>query len=826
MSAVGRKYLQKYAQRVVDNGYDICFIRPGEKRPFGKDWEAKTHGPKRIAAAIEDGRGHFGVGVKTAMTPGVDIDCYDEDIVEKLVDYTQELCGDTLRRVGMAPKTLLVYRAKKPFPKTQSRVFIDDEGRPVKLEVLGDGQQFVAFHVHPDTEKPYEWLDGESILDIEHDDLPVITQDDALEIVARFERLARKKGWPEKNTVKRLSDSRNSGKEYNHDDPFITDKPKVDLSSEELLKKLHSVPNADDYDTWFHVGMALHHQFDGAEEGLMMWHEWSANAPNYDMDALDEKWPTFEIEGKKREPITARFILKQAIAEEERLAGEELDEIKDDIKKASDHREFQAVMDRIKHVAFSPMMRETLAGALRDRIKKATDQAMPIAMIRRAISFENPEHRATPAWLRDWVFVQQDESFYNRRTRQVMTTKAFDLSYGRFLLTKKDILEGVSTPEHSASHIAVHRFQIPAVANKMYAPLEDEFFDANKLTYVNSYSDATVPEDVPETLTAKQRRRCERIEAHLEHLFPNDRDRKLLLSWLAYIVQSNDKVNWSPVVQGVENDGKSFFGRMMAAVLGGENVNVINGDQLAEKYSSWAEGAQFVMIEEVRLHGMDRFAVINKMKPYVANDMVTIRRMKTDSYKVINTVNYFLTTNHKDGVPVDENSSRYFPMFSRFQTKRALAAFNKANPDYYRKLHAVLDDPAALRRWLLDYELHEDFNPVERATESVALKEMQYLNQTEEQEGIISILEDSEDPELCWELVNSSKLAERMADEGIPVPYGQGWKRLMSERGFSPLGKIKVSGKSYTYWSQTPEKFRLESGEVNRDAVRDHAEPI
>ena len=822
---MGAKYLKKYGLAVIENGYDICFIRPGEKRPFGKDWEAVKHGPKRLRAALENGRGGYGVGVKTRMTPMVDIDCYDRDLVDHMVKVTQELCGETLARVGMAPKTGLVYRAEKPFVKTQSRVYIDDEGRAVKLEVLGDGQQFVAFHTHPDTEKPYKWL-GDSILDVEHDDLPVIDRDDALEIVAEFERQAKKRGWKEKSTVKRLTDARNRGKEYHEDDPFISDKAKVDLTAEQLLKKLHSVPNADDYDTWFHIGMALHHQFDGAEEGLMMWHEWSANASNYDMDALDEKWPTFEIEGKKREPITARFIIKQAILEEERLAGEELDDIKKDIKAAGDHREFQDVMDKIKHIAFSPMIRESLVIALKDRMKKAMDAAMPIGLIRRQIAFENPEHRATPAWLRNWVFIQQDESFYNQVTRQVMSTKAFDLSYGRYLLTKKDILEGMATPEHSASHIAVHRYQIPAVANKMYMPLEEEFFEANKLSYVNSYSDATVPEDVPDELTKRELKIVLRVQKHLEHLFPNERDRKLLLSWLAYIVQSNGKINWSPVVQGVENDGKSFFGRMMAVVLGGENVNAINGDSLAEQYTEWAEGCQFLMIEEVRLHGQDRFAIINRLKTYVANDMVTIRRMRTDKYKIFNTVNYFLTTNFKDGVPVDENSSRYFPLFSRWQTERALAKFNRENPDYYAKLHEVLEHGGAMRRWLLDYELHEDFDPVKRATESTSLKEMRYLNQTEEQESLMEILDSGDDPEVSWELVNSTKLGELMADAGVPVPYGQAWKRLMSERGFSPLGKVKVNGKTPNYWSTTPEAFRLPSGETDTAAIREYLDPI
>jgi hypothetical protein len=127
---------------------------------------------------------------------------------------------------------------------------------------------------------------------------------------------------------------------------------------------------------------------------------------------------------------------------------------------------------------------------------------------------------------------------------------------------------------------------------------------------------------------------------------------------------------------------------------------------------------------------------------------------------------------------------------------------------------------------LLDYELHEEFDPVTRATESSSLAEMRYLNQTEEEEGLAEILDSSDDPELCRELVNSVRLADAMQDRGIPVPYGQAWKRLMSERGFTPLGKVKLNGKSYTYWSQEPDRFLLADGDVDKNAIREWAEPI
>ena len=816
------EYLKKYGESVLDNGYAICFIRPGEKRPFGKEWEEKVHGPKLLAKFVESGKGDFGVGVKTAKTPLVDIDCYDADLVEHMRSFVEDLCGETLERTGLAPKLGMVYRAKKPFPKTQSKVFIDDEGRQVKLEVLADGQQFVALHIHPDTGKPYRWKNKKHVGNTPRADLPEITRDDALEIVAEFEREARDRGWVEKSTVKRM-EGKSSGS-YDWDDPFITDKQKVEITTDDLRAKLQMVPNCDDYDTWFHVGMALHHQFDGSDEGLTLWHEWSADAANYDQDALDEKWPTFAIEGKKREPLTARFILKQAIAEEERVAVEEAEEVREQLADAADLPSVRKVCDRIKHIAFDSIMREQMVKLVQDKIKKVGGTTMSISSIRALCRYENPENHSTPPWLTHFVYVQQDETFYSTRTRQILSTKAFDQSFGRYMMTKKDRLEGRSSPEHTSSHVALYRYQIPTVANRMYLPqFEDEIVSVNGLDYVNSYSQDSIPE-TPEKLNRKGRRAVEVVLRHMEHLFADERDRKLLLSWLAHIVQTGGRSNWSPVIQGVQGDGKTFFHLLMGAVLGGANVRTINGDMLAEKYTPWAEGSQFCFIEEVRLHGKDRYAIINKVKPYITNVMAPVRRMNVDVYDVLNTVSYMLTTNHKDGVPVDANDTRFFPMFSKWQIKAKLDRFNAANPDYYVELHAVLEHAGELRRWLLDYELHEDFNPERRAPISTAKAEMIYLNQTDEEEALETALDESDDPAFSRAIMDSALVADAMIEHGAAAPYGRALKMLLSEHGFTFLGPVKIDGKTRKFWTQEPERFLGSTGRVNAIAVRAHLE--
>jgi hypothetical protein len=51
--------------------------------------------------------------------------------------------------------------------------------------------------------------------------------------------------------------------------------------------------NLPNYHSWLHLGMALHHQFEGGEDGLAVWHHISERLGNYDPDELDSKYETF-----------------------------------------------------------------------------------------------------------------------------------------------------------------------------------------------------------------------------------------------------------------------------------------------------------------------------------------------------------------------------------------------------------------------------------------------------------------------------------------------------------------------------------------------------
>lgn len=821
------EYLKKYGPLLIENGYHIVPIVQGSKAPGlaypAKKWSGVVADPARLQKWIDQGYAANGIGIITGPTPGVDVDCQDETVTAAMREFIVDRLGDTIERVGLAPKTLFLYRCDDLFPKVTSNDYLDSKGRKARLEVLAGGQQFVALAIHPDTRKPYRWRDKRGPHNTAAADLPLITVEDARAIRAEFERLARERGWQEKKTLKRLEQSKSSGGAIDYSNPFLQDAHRVeDLNTEQLRARLQMVPGAEDYETWLQIGFALWHQFEGSDEGLILWDEWSATAMNYDADAIKAKWPTFEIEGKGRSPITARLILKLAAAAEETLITERLEESKAGIKTATSIRELIEVCKPIKQLSFDKPTRGLLAVMVQDQYKAITGAKMTISDARELVRYENPENRNIPFWLDGFVYVQMDKKFYNMKTRQNLDTQAFDQSFGRYMLTKQDQLEGRSTPENPPSHVALHRYQIPIVWMQMYMPGEDIIFSINGKPYVNSYDESGIPE-TPETISMSGRIAIAVVKKHMEHLFASVRDRELLLDWFAWVVQTQQRISWCPLIQGAEGDGKSWFASLMMAILGMENVMMIPGDALKEKYTAWGEGHLIVFIEEVRLHGKDRYAAVNNLKPYIANPRVAIRRMQTDTYNVINRTSYIALTNFRDGIPAGAGDTRYFPMFSRWQNKEKLDAWKLDNPDYYINLFGAIEEAGALRKWFLERDISTSFSAAARAPASSHRREMVDLSRDDETEALANALSDTKRLDFCNDLLDSALIADELVGRGLAAPLGKRLKMMLSEYGFTSLGPVKVKGEARRYWTMSPEKFqREEEGELVTDteAVR------
>lgn len=164
--------------RLLDMGYAPLPIKPGTKRPDLPRWTSVPIDAATIAAWARRFPDH-GVGLRTGVLIGVDIDVLDPDLAHQVAALIKARLGPAPMRVGRWPKRLLIYRTAAPFAKLGGSGF----------EILGAGQQFVAFGVHPDTGRPYDWPLGDSPLDTPLEALTEVSEAACAELLAEVAAL-------------------------------------------------------------------------------------------------------------------------------------------------------------------------------------------------------------------------------------------------------------------------------------------------------------------------------------------------------------------------------------------------------------------------------------------------------------------------------------------------------------------------------------------------------------------------------------------------------------------------------------------------------------
>ncbi len=168
-------------QRLVDNGYLTVAVRTNMKRPAEAAWQrAEAFRPARVGAlstGLRTGRGIL----------CIDIDCDDPHEAKNVYRRVVGVLGETplIRSRSNSSRVALVYRAlENEIKKFTIPLSGPIDGKLQQIEVLADGQQFVAFGQH-DSGVEYEWL-ASSPLEVLVEDLPAIDSNDLIALQEAF----------------------------------------------------------------------------------------------------------------------------------------------------------------------------------------------------------------------------------------------------------------------------------------------------------------------------------------------------------------------------------------------------------------------------------------------------------------------------------------------------------------------------------------------------------------------------------------------------------------------------------------------------------------
>lgn len=187
---------------------------------------------------------------------------------------------------------------------------------------------------------------------------------------------------------------------------------------------------------------------------------------------------------------------------------------------------------------------------------------------------------------------------------------------------------------------------------------------------------------------------------------PDEQDRAILTNYFASVVQNPGmKAQWWPVLQGLKGNGKTVYLTIMEHCIGSRYTHLPGVGKMLRNgmnFNGWISGKLFLGLEEIK--GAHRREFFEEFKTTVTNRRLSIEGKGIEEATGDNRANGALTTNHKDGVPIEADERRYAVFF---MAQQAAGDLNRhgMTPAYFADFHDWLFGREAYAHLGADYGL-------------------------------------------------------------------------------------------------------------------------
>lgn len=408
-----------------------------------------------------------------------------------------------------------------------------------------------------------------------------------------------------------------------------------------------------------------------------------------------------------------------------------------------------------------------------------------------------------PEWFAGICYITRTDRFYNANTGREFTHESFRTEYSRFMPTKQN------GDKEDPVKWARERWNIVTVDDKWYRPDQPTFFAVGNRYYANEFLASSMP--IPAEPTPECREVIKLFEVHL-YLMCGQRDwlYVLLLQWLAYNVQNpGRKIRWSPLIKGVQGDGKSIVGDLIFAAMGESNVKITSISNLSNSggFTDWATGKAVNFIEEIRLEGKEKHKLYNSMKTFIGDTRSDLNRKgRAAGDTEENITNHWANTNYGDAVPVEmETERRWLVVFSPYSDiheavrAKGLASVDDLVQQFKRMGASMRAEPGAWRQWLMTIDT-STFDPDGRAPDTPERRTMALMSSNTIDQVVMDILDEG-GRGITKDVFSAGRLFGMLRHREVAQPHNREWNSLLTRLGYQQVEKtVWWDGSSHRIW--------------------------
>lgn len=429
-----------------------------------------------------------------------------------------------------------------------------------------------------------------------------------------------------------------------------------------------------------------------------------------------------------------------------------------------------------------------------------------------------PDDNAPKSWRDGWYFLTARDRLAKVGEPGTLSITGFDARFARMMPVNKN---GTRATAYKTLRDGPG---LPTAADMVYAAGLAPVFDFNGLTYLNAWRESSAPAAASE-YTDAGRAAVERVRAHIRLLAGDDDTARMIETWIALNVRNPGRLmGVALLVKGVQGDGKTIlFRRLMASLMGSENVGDVANAEVRSQFSGWSVGRALRVVEELKAPGHNRHDVLNSVKPYITNPTISVHRKGQDGFDALNTTNYVCLTNYEDALPIDDTDRRWWVVFSPFSSIDDVAALVGDVTVYFDRLaDAIQSHPAELRKYFLECDLHACVHHDMRAPESEGRTRMiQAENDLAGGDFLDGYLLDGTYG-VSHDIIASAELARQLEiDMGDERPQSRRLAALLTSRGFKQCRRtLKWDGRAHRIYVRDARLVDATENELGRQRLR------
>ncbi|WP_395648360.1 primase-helicase family protein [Terricaulis sp.] len=147
---------------------------------------------------------------------------------------------------------------------------------------------------------------------------------------------------------------------------------------------------------------------------------------------------------------------------------------------------------------------------------------------------------------------------------------------------------------------------------------------------------------------------------HIDYLVPNQRDRSVLINYLAHLVQKpHQKIRWSIGLVGAQRTGKNYLvDNLMRKLLGEDNVNVVIGSRLGDRFDGAMAGGVLLTVDEVEING--KAEVYERLKTIITQETRQFERKNKNLEELPTPRGVVFISNHTHAFFLPKGDGRFF----------------------------------------------------------------------------------------------------------------------------------------------------------------------